>query len=150
MLLSTILCPLSLKYKVPSSFNSYLVNDYNDHVTANLYDITEATYKMKVEIAQRHQVFESSLFRYKYSFQKTQWSNEMSETIIELIKYLRTHQEFLYQILINTNDFSQVNSLSVLVSDFLYDNIFTTKGIEDDYLFLLFIQKFIHFTERFI
>ena len=92
---------------------------------------------MKVEIAQRHQVFESSLFRYKYSFQKTQWSNEMSETIIELIKYLRTHQEFLYQILINTNDFSQVNSLSILVSDFLYDNIFTTKGIEDDYLFLL-------------
>ena len=57
--------------------------------------------------------------------------------IEKLLLYLRQHQSILYKILIKADD-SQKQSLAILVSEFMYDNIFRSDSIQEELLIMLY------------
>ena len=118
---------------------AYIVIQIRDKVDKDIETSSKSLQENKLKIIQKLDSKKTSNNETQYiiSTESTYPLKPEKMYIEKLLLYLRKHQSILYKILIKAED-SQKQNLAILVSDFMYDNIFRSDSIQEELLIMLY------------
>lgn len=76
--------------------------------------------------------------KYEYKFEEKCPFSKDNIFINPFFQLLRDSQEYVFQLLINSNSLEQFRALSMFFCDFFYSNIFSEKSVDNELLFMIY------------